>query len=107
MSHVADMTSFIKFKHLYSHKMLYEDLVANPEAETRKLLGTLQIDLKYTQLALKAFKNDSQQGLFGGRGSKNYQLDINTRKCAEKLFQEYGIPLYMDMSMDELRKIVL
>ena len=106
MCYIGEMVTFQKFKHLYSHTMLYEDVMEDPDEHLKKIFNVMNVDYKYINDAKKGLRYDSQQGRYGKRGLDHVQAPDNLWQDCEKLFQEYDIPMSIDMSMEELRKIV-
>ena len=66
----ATFLTYTQNKDLYKHVVLYENLVARPEEEAKKLFGVLGISEEYIPGALEALKGDSQKGAWGKREAK-------------------------------------
>ena len=106
MNYIGEMACMMKFKDKYHHRMLYEDVMADPDGQVKKVFDVMDVDYKHVETAKEAFNFDSQRGKFGGRGIDHIDIPDNVWKEVDALFLEYNMPFSIDMSMDDLRKIV-
>jgi len=95
-----------KTKETYLMTILYEDLSKNPKSVINELFKILDISVDHLENAMEALKLDSQQGMFGKRGS--FLKDDGTNACMElnKIFQNLNIHISTDMSLEELRVLL-
>ena len=96
---------YIKNKSSYETMLLYEDLCTNPREALANVFSALNISLDNIPQALCATKDDSQQGFFGKRGSNESKHSSNVIDMVDKKFQKYKIPIQINMSMEDFRKL--
>ena len=102
----AQISEFLRHRNQYDIIILYEDIVANPEATCRRLFEVCKIPLEFIPLALEALKSDSQKGLFAHKGPKP-SAPKNDMVCADEMFAECRVPITCGMSSQEFRKLIL
>ena len=56
--------------------------------------------------ALLALRHDSQKGIFGNMGNAKIHISKETFDKCDFWMKKYNSPLRIDMTMDELRKLV-
>ena len=95
-----------KTKETYVMTILYEDLNNNPNSVVKELFKILGISFDHLENAMEALKLDSQQGMFGKRGSSPKYVGINVCMELNKIFQNLNIPISRDMSLEELRVLL-
>ena len=106
MMYIGQIVTFQKFKSMYDHRMLYEDVMADPDYHLKKIFDVMKIERKYIPDAKKGLNYDSQQGRYGKRGNDHIKIPDNYFEECESLLKEYNSPISIDMSMEELRKII-
>ena len=94
----APIVAFLANRKQYCHLVLYEDLADNPTLVVKNLLSALNHPAEHLSthpaehlpLALDALEQDSQVGMFGGRGSSGEQEDhTEALEEVEKMFERF------------------
>ena len=101
----SSFASFQEAKHIYKHVIIYENLVADPDAEVEKIFRVMKVPLEYKQEAMKALETDSQAKKFGERG-ETIKLDDQVWKNVEDIFAQYYTGLRRDMTLEEFKDLV-
>ena len=96
---------YITNKVSYKTMILYEDLCENPTKVLEDVFSVLNISLDNIPIALCAMKKDSQQGFFGNRGSNTRKPISKVIGLVNKKFQEYDIPIQVNMPMQDFRNL--
>ncbi len=101
----AGLSEYSRTKHNYARAILFEDLKSDPSAVMSGVFETIGVPLDRVPAALEELKKDSQQGHFGGMGG--------VKKVPQKFFDSFDAalaecesPLRVDMTMEQLRKVV-
>ena len=92
------------------HTVVFEDLMKNTKEELEIMYKKLDIPIELVSKAMEALKTHSQRGVFTSNvlvKSKNKTIfsDSDWEIC-DNLFQELGIPITKDMTIDQLRDIM-
>ena len=100
------MAVFLNNKILYSHAVLYEDLVKAPKTKAKEMLDSLDIDNAMAVEALKGMESDSQREMFT---KASYAKRVNSESWAivDSLLQEIGSPIASSMRVDQLRELTI
>ena len=64
------ITDYQRHKDIYQHAILFEDVIADPEREIKKIFDLMDIGHEHVPGALESLKEDSQRGTFGPRGKR-------------------------------------
>ena len=64
------ITDYQRHKDIYQHTILFEDVIADPEREIKKIFDLMDIGHEHVPGALESLKEDSQRGTFGPRGKR-------------------------------------
>ena len=87
----APIVAFLANRKQYCHLVLYEDLADNPTLVVKNLLSALNHPAEHLPFALDALEQDSQAGMFGGRGSSGEQEDhTEALEEVEKMFERFN-----------------
>ena len=97
---------YIKNKNSYDQTILYEDLCDNPPQVLENLFSVLHISADNIPLALKVMEKDSQKGFFGKRGSYEDKNLTRIIELVDRKFKEYNVPIEINISMEDFRKIL-
>lgn len=102
------MTDYLRHKDVYDLAIFFEDVIANPESELKKIFDLIEIESIHLPKALETLKKDSQRGTFGTRGKrpkisdKEYAyLDSYLRAC------DVDDRITCKMGLDTLKEVVL
>ena len=99
----GSMAAYQEAKEIYAKVVLYENLCEFPRDEISSILGLLgKYSGENVNLALSAFETDSQDGVF--KNTKNFHLTDKEWEKANKIFEDLGLNMRGDMSMDEFRE---
>ncbi len=101
----AGIQQYTDTKDNYACAIIYEDLRADPAKVIGEVFEAMGVPLECLAKGLEALKEDAQKGTFGEHGAK-----INVTPAMEESYnstlKECGSPLSMDMSLDDLRRMV-
>ncbi len=103
--YASSLACYLETREIFKHVVLYENLIANPEQETEKLLNSMNIPLSYKKEAMSALAKDSQGKRFGAMG-ETVQLSLDMWGKVEHIFDMYYLGLRKDMTLDEFKKII-
>jgi len=102
------MTDYLRHKDMYDLAIFFEDVMANPERELKKIFDLMEIEYIFLPKALETLSKDSQRGTFGTRGKrpkisdKEFAfLDSYLRSC------DVDERITCEMDLDTLKKVVL
>ena len=106
----ASLLNFLQHKHLYTHSVIYEDMMKNTKDELEILYKKLGIPTEFVLYAMKALKFDAQKGTF----TQNILVKSNTKEIftesdwanCDPVFKELGLPISKDMSIEDLRELI-
>ncbi len=101
----GSFASFLEAKHVYKYVVVYENLVADPDAEVERMFKAMNIPRRFKAEAMKAFEIDSQYKKFGERG-ETIELDDNLWKKIDAIFEKFSTGLSRDMSMEEFEELL-
>jgi len=97
---------YTKNKGLYDMAILYEDLCERPQEIVSDLFSKLKISHINIPVALGVMATDSQKGFFGKRGSY-CQTDLSLiSDLLDRKFKECNIPIEMNMSLEQFRRVL-
>ncbi len=97
---------YLRHKDIYLRCVLYEDLVGDPEEETTRLFDALEIPRYLVPVALTALRGHSQGMLFGDpKVVKRREWTEKDYKDMDRAFEDMGLPLRVDMPMDEFKAL--
>ena len=104
LGYALSLRVFLENKKLYCYSVLYEDLVECPRDQARKILTCVGIEEGFVDKALKAFKNDSQNGAFRTVpvADRFNNVDWDT---SDRLQEEVQSPARHTMSLEQLRHL--
>jgi hypothetical protein len=102
------MTDYLRHKDLYGLVILFEDLVADLEAECKRFFDYIGISYKHIPKALGALKEDSQRGTFGKWRKKKPEIPYNQYDYLDLYLKSFDLDprISCHMSTETLRKIV-
>ncbi len=98
--------TFFQHKNLYEHFILYEDLLEDPKKAILDLWDALEIpqDQRDIVKAMDTMALDSQNGVLVKRGQNKNSITPNKNLIRlEKEFEEMGMKLKINQSLDDLR----
>ena len=101
----SSMLHFLRHKNIYTHSVVYEDLMKNTKDELKSLFEKVGIPAEFVAYAIKALKFDAQKGTFGKRGTTKLFSETDWEKCDE-IFKDIDVPITKDMSIEQLRELM-
>ena len=102
------ITDYLKHKDLYDLAIFFEDVIADPEKELKKIFDLMDIDYKHVPRALETLKEDSQRGTFGTRG-KRPKVSDKEYAYLDSYLRSMGVDKRITCKMDlpTLKEVVL
>ena len=106
----ASLMNFLRYKHLYTYSIVYEDMMSNTKVELEKMYNKLDIPTELVSKAMEALKVHSQRGVFTNnvlvrsKGGKIF-TDSDWEIC-DSLFEDLGLPIKQNMSIEDLRNLM-
>ena len=95
-----------KMKKRYVATILYEDLVKEPKKVIKDLFDSLGISKEFLELSLEALKTDSQQGLFGKKGSSKTKDQSEALCKLDSIFKQFNVPFSSDGTLEQLKNLL-
>ncbi len=104
----GQLTDYLRHRELFDMVVFFEDVIADPEKECKRLFKYLDIPMNRVPAALEALKEDSQQGTFGKRG-KRPKITPAMYVKLDQYLRDLDMPpeVTCQMSLDTLKSIVL
>ena len=100
----AGVDEYMRTKHNFELAMIYEDLRADPAGVMAKVFEIMGVPVDRVPAALEAMNDDAQQGVLSSRGS--IKLPQSDYKAVDDTFKVCDSPLRIDMSLDDLRRLI-
>merc|ERR1719232_1200394 len=88
----GSMAVFLDNKALYSHSVIYEDLVIEPTAKAKQMLDDLDIPSNMATKALKGMDSDSQMEMFT-KVSYSKRVSKGDWSTVDSLLKEIDSPI--------------
>ena len=95
-----------KMKHKYVATVIFEDLVIDPKKEIENLFDALKISKEHLNCSLEALKIDSQQGMFGKRGSLATKDQSESLDKLDSLFKQFDVPFSSEGTLEQLKNLL-
>ncbi len=104
----GQLTDYLRNREIYDMAIFFEDVIANPERECRKLFNFLDIPMSHVPAALDTLKEDSQRGTYGLRGERP-KIKPKMFIKLDQYLRDLNMPeeVTCEMSLDTLKSIVL
>ena len=99
----AVIAAYLMNQEIYSHFVLYENLMENVQEETKTLFKKLDLPLEYVAKALKALNKHSQGNVFGS-SDENKETLIEDWEGVDTIFKQLDVPFRVNMSIEEMTK---
>ncbi len=98
---------YFKHKDLCCCYVLFEDLLADPEGEIKRLFQALDLPEALVPLSLKALKTHSQDKFFGDPLKDKREKEFNDHDLEEinEAFYDLKLPLDVNMSVEKYKKL--
>ena len=95
-----------KMKNKYVATILYEDLLKEPKNEIQQLFNSLGISNEFLDLSMEALKTNSQQGLFGKKGSSKTNDQTEALCKLDSIFKQFNVPFSSDGTLEQLKNLL-
>ncbi len=103
--YASSFASFLEAKHIYSHVVTYENLMADLDGEVEMIFKKMNVPVEFKAEALEALERDSQNRKFGERGER-IQLDDGLWRKMDSIFDKFHTGLTRNMSMAEFEELL-
>ena len=106
----SSLMNFIYHKDLYIHSVVYEDMMKTTHEVLEEMYKKLEIPTELVPKAMEALKVHSQRGVFTNnvmvktKGTTIFS-ESDWELC-DPLFEELGLPIRKDMSIQEIRDLI-
>ncbi len=106
-SYGATVDFYLRHKDIYKCCILYEDLVADTESETRRLFMALDLSEDLVPYAMEAMKTHSQGNFFGDPNKDKRKKELNDKDFEEinEAFRDIKVPLDTNMSVEAFKEL--
>ena len=101
----AVIAAYLMNQEIYSHFVLYENLMENVQEETKTLFKRLDLPLEYVTEALTALNKHSQGNVFGS-SDENKETLIEDWEGVDTIFKQLDVPFKVNMNIDDMTKIM-
>ena len=102
----AVIAGYLMDKNIYSHAIIYEELIENVIEETKILFEKLNVPLHYVTDAITALDKDSQGNIFGTAGKNKNDDLINDWQSVDNIFNQLDVPMNVDMTIEGLSSLL-
>ena len=99
----AVIAAYLMNQEIYSHFVVYENLMENVQEETKTLFKKLDLPLEYVTEALTALNKHSQGNVFGS-SDENKETLIEDWEVVDNIFKQLNVPFRVNMSIEEMTK---
>lgn len=99
---------YLKTKDMFSHCIIYEEMLKDPEGETTKLFEALKVDQSLVPLALTALERHSQNKIFGDTSKDSYAkiIDKSGFDRCDIMFDRMQLPIRIGMSLEAFSNLM-
>ena len=101
----AVIAAYLMNQEIYSHFVVYENLMENVQEETKTLFKKLDLPLEYVTEALTALNKHSQGNVFGS-SDENKETLIEDWEGVDTIFKQLDVPFRVNMNIDDMTKIM-
>lgn len=103
----SSLMCYARNRSLFSHVVIYEDLLENPQEETGKLFAKLSLSHRHIANVLTAFKHDSQKNFFKKQPIAQGPIFTTQQwKRVENVFKQLKVPVSYSMTLNEFRALM-
>ena len=99
----AVIAAYLMNQEIYSHFVVYENLMENVQEEAKTLFKKLDLPLEYVTEALTALNKHSQGNVFGS-SEENKETLIEDWEGVDTIFKQLDVPLQVNMNIDDMTK---
>ncbi len=103
-THGAVLLTYTEARSIYSHVVLYENLVEDPEGEARRLFGALGVPEDHVPSALEALKQDSQKSTLV-KTQEKLVIPDETWSRLSRVLGDLKLGVSYEMSVEEFKAI--